>query len=109
MAPRRAFRATDTPGATAGRTVVGAGVGVAVVVGAPYPPGVAAEPGLPQAASSAGARISSNAFLIIGSLLSHRLVDIIRKNLSRKRDIPRRSGILIPALERDWVDNVVEQ
>src|SRR5438552_10472574 len=74
MAPRVAFRATSTPGATVGRTVVGAvgvavgdevglAVGVAVVGGAPYPPG-AAEPGLPHAASSAGARISSNAFLI---------------------------------------------
>src|SRR5436309_12778077 len=73
MAPRAAFRATSTPGATVGRTVVGAGVGVAVgdVAGlavavadaAPYPPG-AAEPGLPHAASSTGARISSKVFLI---------------------------------------------
>src|SRR5256714_635883 len=75
MAPRAAFRATSTPGATVGRTVVGAGVGVAVgdvaglagagggAGGAPYPPG-AAEPGLPHAASSTGARISSKDFLI---------------------------------------------
>src|SRR5437867_13221857 len=105
MAPRAAFRATSTPGATVGRTVVGAGVGdavgyaaglavgVAVVGGAPYP-GVAAEPGLPHAASSAGARISSNAFLIIGSLLSHRVVDIAHKNLSRERDIPSQFGYI---------------
>src|SRR2546429_47540 len=75
MAPRAAFRATSTPGATVGRTVVGAGVdvavgdvaglavSVAVADGAPYPPR-AAEPGLPHAASSAGARISSKGFLI---------------------------------------------
>src|SRR5436309_15669072 len=105
MAPRAAFRATSTPGATVGRTVVGAGVGdavgyaaglavgVAVVGGAPYPPG-AAEPGLPHAASSAGARISSKAFLIIGSLLSHRVVDIAHKNLSRERDIPLPLGYI---------------
>src|SRR5438094_1772029 len=103
MAPRLEFRATSTPGATVGRTVVAAGVGVAgdgvaagvaVAGGAPYPPGVAAEPGLPHAASSAGARISSNAFLIIGSLLSHRVVDIAHKNLSRERDIPNQFGYI---------------
>src|SRR2546421_10696268 len=117
MAPRAAFRATSTPGATVGRTVVGAGVGVAVgdvagvgvavADGAPYPPG-AAEPGLPHAASSAGARISSNAFLIFGSLLSHRMVDIAHKNLSRERDILIEFGYSGRDLERDWIDNLVE-
>src|SRR2546421_1065496 len=119
MAPRSPFRATKTPGARVGRTVVGAGVdvavgdvaglavGVAVADGAPYPPG-AAEPGLPHAASSAGARISSNAFLIFGSLLSHRMVDIAHKNLSRERDIPIEFGYSGRDLERDWIDNLVE-
>jgi len=117
MAPRLALRATSTPGATVGRTVVAAGVGVAgdgvaagvaVAGGAPYPPGVAAEPGLPHAASSAGARSSSNAFLIFGSLPSHVVVDIAHKNLSRERDIPIKLGYSSRDLERDWIDNVVE-
>src|SRR2546430_14728094 len=119
MAPRAAFRATSTPGATVGRTVVGAGVGVAVgdvaglavavaaAGGAPYPPG-AAEPGLPHAASSTGARISSKVFLIgwFPPESSHgRIAD---KNLSRERDIPIKLGYSSRDLERDWIDNVVE-
>src|SRR2546428_1522128 len=120
MAPRGAFRATNTPGATVGRTVVGAGVcvavgdevglivGVAVAGGAPYPPGLAAEPGLPQAASSTGARISSKALLISwfppeSSRGRHRT----QESFSRAR-YSTWFGYSGRDLERDWIDNLVE-
>src|SRR2546429_47541 len=48
-------------------------------------------------------------FSSVGSLLSHRMVSIADKNLSRERDIPVRLEYIGPAVERDWVDNLVER